>query len=75
MSYKDTMIKKYGSEEAWRAQARSWGSQGGSKPTEKLKGFARIKADGQLDRLREVSSKGGRISRRPSKKVADGPSA
>lgn len=59
-----TMIKKYGSEQAWKDHMREIASKGGSvkRPN---RGFA----DGEIGRARAraVGKLGGRISRRKSK--------
>lgn len=61
---KETMIKKYGSEEAWKAHMRRIGSEGG-KVKAPNKGF-----DSKTpEERRELGRKGGRISRRPSKAI------
>lgn len=65
-----TMIKKHGSLENWKQHMREIGRQGGSTPTERPKGFAKMKADGNHERLREIASKG----RRTVKEVESGQS-
>ena len=58
---RQTMIKKYGSEEAWKAVMRENGRKGGSVSTP-TGGFA---ANPELARI--AGAKGGRISRRTKK--------
>lgn len=58
---RDTMIAKYGSEEAWKEHMREMGRKGGS-----VKRANRGFGDGEAGRARarRVGSLGGRISRR-----------
>lgn len=60
---KQTMIAKYGSEEAWRAHLKRISSKGGSKKGV-VKGFALMTPDERAEHGR----RGGAISRRGSKK-------
>lgn len=62
-----TMIKKYGSEEAWREHMRNNGSKGGRNGNKKLNpnyqgGFAHPDANPKA-----AGARGGRISRRTKK--------
>lgn len=50
-----TMIKKYGSEEAWKNALREHGSKGGKSPKTAPSGFAAMTPE----KLAEVSRKGG----------------
>ncbi len=56
--FRNTMIKKYGSLEAWKAVNRLNASKGGKKKVPK--GFAKMDSE----RLRLVSSIGGTIGKR-----------
>lgn len=64
--YRDTMIKKYGSEAAWKDHMREIGSKGGQK-VRPSRGFG----DGEAGRARArlVGAKGGRVSRRKPKSI------
>ena len=57
----ETMIKKYGSREAWCEHMRSLGAKGGKKGARDgaIKGFA-----ANIERARIAGAKGGTISRR-----------
>lgn len=58
---RNSMVKKYGSEEAWKAHMREIGSKGGKRSPHKS-GFG----DGEAgrERARRAGAVGGRISRR-----------
>ena len=58
----ETMVAKLGSVEAVREHQRQLGSKGGKNGT--TGGFAWMKANGQLDKVRACGAVGGRISRR-----------
>lgn len=60
---RETMIKKYGSEEAWREHMKAVGSKGG-KHIHPNKGFAHPSARPDL-----AGRRGGQISRKPKKVV------
>ena len=62
--YRQAMIIKHGSEEAYKAYMRSLGSKGGKTKTLTPKGFAAM----DKDRLQKVSSKGGSKSKRGKNK-------
>lgn len=62
MSYKETMIKKYGSIELWKAHLRAIGAKGGKNSVGHE--FAHGKADPA-----KAGKKGGTISRRRPKAV------
>jgi general stress protein YciG len=62
IKYKETMIKRYGSEEAWKERMRLLGSKGGHNST------GHTFAHGKLDPS-EMGKVGGRLSRRTKKNV------
>jgi general stress protein YciG len=62
---RQTMIQKYGSEEAWREFMRSIGTIGGKNGTGHVFGHGKVDP-------RVIGAKGGRISRRRPKKAVDG---
>lgn len=57
-----SMIARYGSEEAWKAEMRKRASLGGKKGT--TGGFHWMKQNGMDEEIRRSGAKGGRISRR-----------
>ena len=59
---KETMIKKLGSEEAYKEYMRSISARGGKTPPTKPRGFAAM----SKGKLQEIARKGGRNSH-PSK--------
>ena len=61
---KETMIKRHGSEEAWREYMKGLGSKGGKKKNPN-KGFG----SKTPEERREYGRQGGRISKRPSKAI------
>ena len=63
-AWKETMLEKFGSEEALSEHMKQIGSKGGSKPTTKPKGFA---ANNEL--ASRAGAIGGRISRRGKSKA------
>jgi general stress protein YciG len=60
IKYRETMIKKFGSEEAWKQRMREVGSRGGKN------GTGHTFAHGKVDPA-ESGKIGGRISRRSRK--------
>lgn len=67
MKLRETMIKKYGSEEDWKAHQKAIGAEGGRKTGGK-KGSAKPKGFAANPELARISgSKGGRISKRRKK--------
>lgn len=60
-----TMTEKLGSENAARAYFAEIGARGGSAPTDKLKGWAYIKANNP-EKFKALSHKGG-LAKKPRK--------
>lgn len=56
--YRETMINKYGSEEAWKAHVKQIASKGGSRERSEPRGFAM-----DLNRAREAGRKGGKVTK------------
>lgn len=59
---KQTMIAKFGSEEAWKEYMRANGRAGGK--ASGTGGFYYLKKTGQHDKIRQAGAKGGKTKKR-----------